>query len=344
MFTEENQVIRRSGPLADLDRETGPVRQGERIIGGATNPHIYFPSDLAQIGHWVTFRAFKFEKISGRTKTDISPLTAITLPVPTALDTAYSANYENGSGIRAALTGDIAGSSVAGDLKTAVGSMIKKDKTAEEAISELVKGQQFDSITKSFGDAKGAAGAAAITIASGLIAERGGVATKTAVANAGGVAANPFNVLLYQGPGFRSHSFSYRLTARNITDSDKIRDIIYAFKYHMSGKYGIGKLKQFLPDTIQKLDENVATDVPARAFLEYPEYFEITFHYEKYLFRIGPSVLKNFAVSYHPENYPAYVRSKTNPNNDPAPLEVAIRMDFQERDIVTKDSIEDQFT
>lgn len=341
MFTEENQVIRRSGPLADLDRETGPVRQGERIIGGATNPHIYFPSDLAQIGHWVTFRAFKFEKISGRTKTDISPLTAITLPVPTALDTAYSANYENGSGIGAALTGDIAASRVVGDLTNAVGSMIRKDKTAEEAISDLVKGQQLDSITKSF-DAKGAAGAAAITIASGLAA-KGGDATKTAVANAGGVAANPFNVLLYQGPGFRSHSFSYRLTARNITDSNKIRDIIYAFKYHMSGKYGIGKLKKLLPDSIQKLDENAATDVPARAFLEYPEYFEITFHYEKYLFRIGPSVLKNFAVSYHPENYPAYVRSKTNPNNDPAPLEVAIRMDFQERDIVTKDSIMNEF-
>lgn len=343
MFTEENQVIRRSGPLVDLDRETGPVRQGERIIGGATNPHIYFPSDLAQMGHWVTFRAFKFEKISGRTKTDISPLTAITLPIPTALDTAYSANYENGSGIGAALAGDIAAGRPVRDLTNAVASMIGEDKTVEEAISDLVKGQQLDGITKSF-DAKGAAGAAAITIASGLIAEKGRDATKTAVANAGGVAANPFNVLLYQGPGFRSHSFSYRLTARNITESDKIRDIIYAFKYHMSGKYGIGKLKKLLPDSIQKLDENAATDIPARAFLEYPEYFEITFHYEKYLFRIGPSVLKNFAVSYHPENYPAYVRSKTNPNNDPAPLEVAIRMDFQERDIVTKDSIEDQFT
>ena len=342
MFTEENQVIRRSGPLADLDRETGPVRQGDRIIGGATNPHIYFPSDLAQIGHWVTFRAFKFEKISGRTKTDISPLTAITLPVPAALDTAYSADYGGASGIKAALVGDIAGGVMRG-LTDTVRSMTRTDspKTFEEAIGDLVKGQQSDSITSILNEGKQIAGAAAITVASSLVAQ-GGDRTKIAAASAGGVAANPFNVLLYQGPGFRSHSFAYRLTARNITDSKKIRDIIYAFKYHMSGKYGIGKLKEFASS--QKLDENAATDVPARAFLEYPEYFEITFHYEKYLFRIGPSVLKNFNVSYHPENYPAYVRSIKNPNDDPAPLEVNIRMDFQERDIVTKDSIEDAFT
>ena len=340
MFTEENQVIRRSGPLADLDRETGPVRQGDRIIGGATNPHIYFPSDLAQIGHWVTFRAFKFEKISGRTKTDISPLTAITLPVPAALDTAYSADYGGASGIASALVGDIA-SDVMKGLTNTVGSMTEKKEPSaiEAAVSDLIKEQQLDGITKLIGP-KGAATA----IASNLVA-KGGIKTATAVANAGGVAANPFNVLLYQGPGFRSHSFAYRLTARNITDSNTIRDIIYAFKYHMSGKYGIGKLKNFrLPDgSSLEPEKNAATDVPARAFLEYPEYFEITFHYEKYLFRIGPSVLKNFSVSYHPENYPAYVRSVKNPNDDPAPLEVNIRMDFQERDVVTKDSIMDEF-
>jgi len=170
-------------------------------------------------------------------------------------------------------------------------------------------------------------------IAANALAGQGGSIAAAALAGVG-IARNPFNVLLYNGAPLRTHRFSYRLTAREKKDSNSIREIIAAFKYFMSGEYGIGGAKN-LQGSGGSIG-NPTGEIAQRAFFEYPEYFDISFHYPNYLFSIGPSVLKSFSVNYHPENYPAYVREG---GKDPAPLEVSIDMEFQERDIVTKREI-----
>lgn len=341
MFTEENAeaYYESRSPIADL---TGP---GDRRAGAV---QLFFPSDLKQMGHYVTFRAFKFERLNGRTNPLAIPQATITLPIPSSLDTGYKANYDNASGAITSLLGDI-GAGAMGGIESLLqsstsSSMAQGEPQPKETgnnldkirskIGEMLKAERSD-VFSSIGNL----GKQAAAVGANVLVRGGGEPVKAAVAGAAGVAANPFNVLLYNGPDMRDHSFSYRLIARNKKESESIKQIIKAFKYHMSGKYGTGKLSKLIGD----IPENNFTDVPARAFLEYPEYFEISFNYKKYLFEIGPSVLKNFTVSYHPENYPAYVRSLTNPEDDPAPLEVAIRMDFQERDIVTKDSIMNEF-
>ncbi len=334
-MAEESSTVIYNSPLADLQREGTSVFSN----GGKA---IYFPSDLDKMGHWVTFRAIKFEKINGRNRSDKSLLTTISLPMPASLDTGYNAGYENASGLIPTLAAEASGTVLNGISKmvksiashspaVGPGEPPVPPTSLSDAIKNLIANQNIDDITKSIG-----AGVTNVaTLAASEAIRRGGTNVQAAVAGVG-IAANPFNVLLYHGPKMRDHSFSYRLSARGKKDTNAIRDIIWAFKYHMSGRYGIGKAKDILP--------TASGDISARAFLEYPEYFEINFHYEKYLFRIGPSVLSNFTVSYHPENYPAYVRSLKNPGDEPAPLEVAIRMDFQERDIVTKDNIESDWS
>ena len=80
----------------------------------------------------------------------------------------------------------------------------------------------------------------------------------------------------------------------------------------------------------------------SRAFFEYPDVFKITFNNEKTLFTIGESVLESFDIDYHPQNYPAYVRSLSSPNVA-HPASISISMSFKETDIITKEQVDEKF-
>ena len=323
-------------PLKDLF-------QGSELNLGKPSNSIYFPERLHEIDHWVTFRVFKMTKLSRDEGLGKTALAYITLPLPSNLGTGYQARYEGEtSGIMAAL----AGSGGAEGLK-AIQSFIKETPTLNESGTSLLE--------KLRSAAKGAPGAAevigsivdsikstpnasiagremsaveAVALSKGVGAA--GAVGEAALAGAFGIARNPHQVILYTGPSFRTHSFSYMLSPRNRRESDAIRSIITAFKYFQAGKYGLGGLSN------QKVKVETVT---GRAFFEYPEFFEIDFHYPKYLFNIGPSVLTQLSIDYHPQNVPAYVRDESGM---PAPVEVSISMSFQERDIVTKDDIIDR--
>lgn len=315
-------------PLKDLF-------QGSELNLGKPSNSIYFPERLHEIDHWVTFRAFKMTKLSRDEGLGKSALAYITLPLPSNLGTGYQARYEGEtSGIMAALAGDAG----AGALK-AIQSTIQNNNIAallQEATKSVIlgtAGTTVDKIAEYIGSkTKGSTSAmnAIETVALSKGVGAVGAVGEAALAGAFGIARNPHQVILYTGPSFRSHSFSYMLSPRNRRESDAIRSIITAFKYFQAGKYGLGGI------TNEKVD---ASTVTGRAFFEYPEFFEIDFHYPKYLFNIGPSVLTQLSIDYHPQNVPAYVRDESGM---PAPVEVSISMSFQERDIVTKDDIIDR--
>ena len=118
----------------------------------------------------------------------------------------------------------------------------------------------------------------------------------------------------------------------------------------MSPKYGVGNIGQLSQGLIQGLGGDPQTAANAgneieragatsRAFFEYPEVFRIKFNKESTLFSIGESVLKSFTVNYHPQNYPAYVRSLRG-GDKAHPAEIVIDMTFLETDVVTKEQIE----
>ena len=323
-------------PLKDLF-------QGSELNLGKPSNSIYFPERLHEIDHWVTFRAFKMTKLSRDEGLGKSALAYITLPLPSNLGTGYQARYEGEtSGIMAALAGD-----AGADALKAIQSTIQNNSTLvaagnniEALLKEATKsillgtvGTAVDNLTEYIGSkTKGSTSAmnAIETVALSKGVGAVGAVGEAALAGAFGIARNPHQVILYTGPSFRSHSFSYMLSPRNRRESDAIRSIITAFKYFQAGKYGLGGI------TNEKVDANTVT---GRAFFEYPEFFEIDFHYPKYLFNIGPSVLTQLSIDYHPQNVPAYVRDESGM---PAPVEVSISMSFQERDIVTKDDIIDR--
>ncbi len=101
-----------------------------------------------------------------------------------------------------------------------------------------------------------------------------------------GSIVNPNLELLFSGPGLRTFNFSFRLTPRNIEESEVIRKIIRAFKRNSS---------------VQK--------DTAAFFLKSPRIFKLEYIYKNgenggqhpYLNKFKPCALTNFAVNYTPD-------------------------------------------
>jgi hypothetical protein len=391
--------VQARGPLAVLD-DTG-TEIGENLNGLAT----YFPDDLRNIDHWVTFRAFKFEgAIRSRELREEDakkiPKAYITLPLAKGLSTDYSVSYEDEG---------------AGGLTSAIADIVQK--IGENRVT--------------FGAAAQAASQAATGLASDLL--RGSNIGRL-VGGQLGVARNPHNVVLFSHVPFRTHTFSYTFIPVSRSESEKLRTIISLFKYFMSPSLGSEELSKkfdnsnnndikveiertqadlararnnidnFDPEKpiSQQLDlvtkpvksgrllatgfnvgtinsitsrdltsENalrglqkeadelekrlanlvnkknktsIAEDFligAGRNVFVYPEYFEIDFHHPQFLFNIGPSMLESFSVDYHPNNIPAYVRTRIeNDDNSPAPQAVKLDFKFKEVEIVTKETIQ----
>jgi hypothetical protein len=122
--------------------------------------------------------------------------------------------------------------------------------------------------------------------------------------------------LIYGGPGFRSHSLQWKLLPKNSAEQRTLTEIIRRFKYHAAPG-----INQYNPH-----------------FFDYPEQFDIDFHYNKYLYNIGPSVLTSLQVDYHGEGQALYHEL----GDERAPVSVVITASFQEVSIVTKKTIDNQ--
>ncbi len=316
---------------------------------------LYFPNDYQRIDHYVTFTALKFESVT-RTSALASdqPLAAnrrqvtqrtqvsITLPMPNDLQTSYNANYP---------PTDL---SSVGEVLAAVSSNVDVDRIISAAtggggvFSSTITGAR--ELAQQLGGAIGA-GALGTAFAADAVS-RAPSAAQAGLANVAGIARNPNKVLLFGGVDFRSHTFSFSLTPRNKREADTIQRIITAFKKHMLPRYGLGEtvpqrgeqiLTGLVPTSIFGSVPNsqniTAAGATSRAFFEYPDVFMIRFRNERKLFSIGESVLESFSVNYHPQRYPAYVRSLSSPGEaDPASIDITLT--FKETDIVTREQVE----
>jgi len=268
-----------------------------------SDKRLFFPQGLGDTDHWVCFRVAEERKFRSKAVKQENTLTYIYLPVPSALKTGYKSNYKN------------AELGLAGDLALALA-----DPNSDPA--KLDKGAIAGALATDFAtlEAGGLVGAGIGNLVGGgigaLAGGAAGVATTQAatagLANAG-ISRNPHQAVLFDGTDFRSHSFNYRLIARNRDESLMINKIITAFKYYMAPK-------------ISK----------STHFFEYPQQFDIDFKNESVLFDIGTSVLTSFDVDYHAQGSPLYFN---NNDGDMAPSVIDIAMTFQEVTITTKDEI-----
>jgi hypothetical protein len=289
--------------FAEMDSTRGAL--SSLADGRTSDKRLSFPQGLGDTDHWVCFRVAEERKFRSKAVKQENTLAYIYLPVPTSLKTGYKSNYKNQElGVIGALT-----SAGLGDATSGNKDQFNKEAIAGALATDFAKSEAGTLASGLIGNIIGGTTGA---IAGGAAAVAANQAVTAGLGNAG-IARNPHQAVLFDGTDFRSHSFNYRLIARNRAESVTINKIITAFKYYMAPK-------------ISK----------STHFFEYPQQFDIDFKNENFLFDIGTSVLTSFDVDYHAQGSPLYFNSG---DGDMAPSVVDISMTFQEVTITTKDEI-----
>lgn len=330
--------------MATKDR--APLAPLEAIFNG--NTEFTFPLDLeTAVGQFVTFDIFKRERgtvqkaLRGE-KYIKTKQGSVKLPLPANLGANYQVDYQNEEiGITGALilqegsaalktAGEALENARSSIVEEAGGSALKKGAAGAGAIIDTLTDAAKDRFTDFIkGIEAGSALDTTKAAATAFALRKLGTPIKAVGADVKGIAANPHRVVLFQGATFREHRFSYRLSPKNRTESTDITKMITLFKYHMHPEFGGGGEK-----------------FAKRAFLTYPEIFQISFSVmhaggsagHNHLFKCKPCVLKTMTVNYHPMGYPGYIRTE----DDVAPVEVQLDLNFQEIEMVDKKFILDE--
>jgi hypothetical protein len=168
-----------------------------------------------------------------------------------------------------------------------------------------------------------AVGAMVGGVAGGIAGAAAGQFVKGSIAGAG-VARNPYNAMLYDSPAFRDHTFNWKFIARNSAEVEMLRVVIQRLKLAAAPSMN-GKNPHFF---------------------DYPQLFDVDFHYPQYLFNMGPSVCKTIDVNYHAEGQPLYFdipgQIGENQVTKKAPVSITLSMALTEMFIITKESIKGQ--
>jgi len=270
-----------------------------------------FPSDLTMNNNWIEFVA---KPTKGLLEGDFLSKLGITssrsavegeggvvrLPLPANLSTDYNPSYSTP------------------DLGMAAGSALKPfdraiygntDIPGQAAAGAALAGVGITGIGALLG---GTETAKTIQTGMGAMGINAGAAGDAALKVFGGIATNPHKIVLFTGVDFRDHSFSWKLSPRNRRESDIIRRIIAMFTYYSHPSFEAGGL-----------------------FFKYPEFFEIKFARDSYLFKMRPSVCTDIKVDYHAQGYAAYIRNADG-SGEPAPAEVSLTLTFKETEIISK--------
>jgi hypothetical protein len=136
--------------------------------------------------------------------------------------------------------------------------------------------------------------------------------------NAAGFAINPQQQLLFQGIDFRSFAMAFVFTAKSSSESAMIKSIVQAFK------------KAAAPSLVEGT---------AGFIYRPPSLFEITFlsggSANRYLHKLGKSVLTDVQVNYAPNGWSAYENG--------APVQVTLGLQFQEVELMHRAKIDEGY-
>ncbi len=278
------------------------------------NVNLVYPKNLEEIDHWLCFRVNRHTLLKKDDYDKKRDITRIFLPVPNNIGTQYSHDYSaQGIGAAGAAGAAAVQGYQGGGIESLItqASNIDRNDIASLALSEAMRDPAAVGIVVG-GSIGGSSALGAI------LGKIGGDAVTGAV-GAIGKARNPYMALLYTSPQLRTHQFQWKFVPKSAAEQETIQNIITAFKYYGAPSLGSGGgLSQHLFD--------------------YPEQFDIDFHYDQYLYNIGSSVLSAFDVGYHGEGTPMY----HDLDGTKAPVSITVSATFQEVSIVTKETIEKQ--
>ena len=268
-----------------------------------------FPNDLDE-DHYMLFKVMESRRLRKEDDTKIKAKRTIALPIPGNLQVSYAADYENAS--LGVLGGLIGGNVSLGEIGSGLSSALDDiTNFGKGVISDAKKGKANDATVGVGAGLLGTAAAVKIggAVATGIL---GGDVIGGAIKGLSkrtGLAMNPHMAVVFNGVGFKEHSFNFKFVARNEYESRQIQAICKIFRHHMLPSYAYDKL----------------------AF-NYPDEFEIEFSttVAPFLYNIGTCVLKSFNVSYNGQGVPQFYA------NTQAPIEVDIQLGFQEVHIETR--------
>jgi len=292
-----------------------------RLLDRTAAGTIVFPTEIEEIGQFMMFsifREFKFQ----RDAFDKATIDArIFLPLPANLTAGYGANYGNEElGVFGNAVGKNFGDvNFDGSFSEAVSELAKFSRNVRADIGEEGVKNVGASVAQSEAGPVIAGLIGSVLGPSGAVIGAGAAAAAGAGVKAGfagkGTARNPHMAVLFQGTGFRTHSFNYKLIPRNQEDSRTITQIIKSFKLAMVPEY-----------------------IRQNHFFRYPQQFRIEVSKPDHLFKFQTCVLTAFNVNYHGEGGAFYHSLE---NGEEAPVSVTLEMTFTETRIITKDEIEE---
>jgi len=156
-------------------------------------------------------------------------------------------------------------------------------------------------------------GGAAIAGFAKLPGAFGAVDVQSALSASSKTSLNPFKEVIFESVDFRSFAFKYKFLPKSKQESQKVKDIIKLFKFHMHPEMSKDKL-----------------------FFIYPSEFQITYYFEskqnEYLHKMAPCVLEHMDVTYGSDQFSAF--------EDGNPTEVNMSLTFRETEILTKKMIQ----
>lgn len=281
-----------------------PLRDLE--AGESINSATYFyplENAASESVHHMRFQPVEYNRANRNEGAKQTVLANIILPIPANLSAGYGANW-----------GDV-------DLGIAGKALADPGTAAGQALAAVVEGDTARAgSAASRIDLAAAAKAVAPTIVRNLVSAIGettGVKALEAAQLNLGKAINPHQAVLFQGVGFRNHTFAYKFIARSKAESDEIRDIINIFKYTMH------------PDVA--LNGNVFT---------FPNEWLIQFSksIRNYMYDFLPCVLTGFTATYNGQGIPVFF------DQTGAPVQIDISLTFKEVEILTKERLRKEFT
>lgn len=266
--------------------------QGSFVSGLQDPEPIQFPADLLRNGTQVPYMSLQFERYQRRSINEQPFYTEemrIRLPIPENLLERTSVQYQTeelGSAIGSITEAALGASTIGGSLQDIVTNIGQRVTTAATGIGTSALRTAAGDI---FGPNMANQGAAALSALSGI-------------------SANPFQVVLFKSPQFRTHTFTWVFIPNSNEESDILKRLITTFKYHsLPGISSAGAV-----------------------FFSYPEILKINFRpSDQYLYKFKPCVVDSVTVNYAP-NSPSFVRSSG------APTAIKFTIQLQEIEIMTK--------
>ena len=258
--------------------------------------NLRFPGDISE--NYISFLPKNRGKKTKLTSVNSSSSGGITLPIPSNLSTGYNAQYDTGTGI--GVLGNFAQQVASGDAQF----------SAEAAGAAAVEQAKAIGLSASPEVAALLGGAVKGPFGLGVGAALGGAARGAAVG--AGIAVNPHLAVIFSGVNFRTHSFQYKFSPRDASESNALKNIIKKFKLNMH------------------------PTIEGAAFFKYPNEFDIAFNSknENFLFKFGTSVLSDFQINYNPDGGSYF-------HDNGAPVSVGLSLTFTEIDIITQEKIDE---